>query len=89
MTPDTGLKSTPSTSRPSEEDAQPHDDHESQVCELLSFVYCFVATFDLSVAIVFVNYFCFCYHGCKIMLFGVSFDCGWFIAQFFVFFNQM
>ena len=26
MTPDAGLKSTPSTSKPSEEDAQPHDD---------------------------------------------------------------
>ena len=25
MTPDAGLKSTPSTSKPSEEDAQPHD----------------------------------------------------------------
>ena len=26
VTPDAGLKSTPSTSKPSEEDAQPHDD---------------------------------------------------------------
>ena len=26
MTPDAGLKSTPSTSKPSEEDARPHDD---------------------------------------------------------------
>ena len=30
MTPDAGLKSTPSTSKPSEEDAQPHDDDELQ-----------------------------------------------------------
>ena len=29
MTPDAGLKSTPSTSKPSEEDAQPHDDDEA------------------------------------------------------------
>ena len=28
MTPDAGLKSTPSTSKPSEEDAQPHDDDD-------------------------------------------------------------
>ena len=29
MTPDAGLKSTPSTSKPSEEDAQPHDNDEA------------------------------------------------------------
>ena len=29
MTPDAGLKSTPSTSKPSEEDAQPHDDDDA------------------------------------------------------------
>ena len=29
MTPDAGLKSTPSTSKPSEKDAQPHDDDDA------------------------------------------------------------
>ena len=28
MTPDAGLKSMPSTSKPSEEDTQPHDDEQ-------------------------------------------------------------
>ena len=31
MTPDAGLKSTPSTSKPSEEDAQPHDETSSRL----------------------------------------------------------
>ena len=31
MTPNAGLKSTPSTSKPSEEDAQPHDDDEFNI----------------------------------------------------------
>ena len=31
MTPDAGLKSTPSTSKPSAEDAQPHDDERFQI----------------------------------------------------------
>ena len=31
MTPDAGLKSTPSTSKPSEEDAQPHDDDRNKI----------------------------------------------------------
>ena len=33
MTPDAGLKSPPSTSKPSEEDAQPHDDEDSEAWE--------------------------------------------------------
>ena len=32
MTPDAGLKSMPSTSKPSEENAQPHDDDEPVIC---------------------------------------------------------
>ena len=31
MTPDAGLKLTPSTSKPSEEDAQPHDDDDDKL----------------------------------------------------------
>ena len=35
MTPDAGLKSTPSTSKLSEEDAQPHDDDDKIVLILI------------------------------------------------------
>ena len=35
MTPDAGLKSTPSTSKPSEEGAQPHDDDELNMFYIL------------------------------------------------------
>ena len=57
MTSDAGLKSTPSTSKPSEEDAQPHDDDDIEITTVILY---FITVFLNSKMI-----FCFGRNGCN------------------------